>query len=246
MPREARRPRAFTLIELLVVIAIIAILAAILFPVFAKAREAARASSCLNNMNQIGKAIMQYTQDADEIYPFVRGGGSGVGQPGANCTANRDEGTWRIAIQPYAKNTGIYRCPSNSATCISGEDGFHCHYAYVTTGNGNPSNGFSWDCGQGKSMAVVSRPADTIQVTEWTNGNPDACANNQGCQDAAFCLHNGRINYLFFDGHTKNNKQQWAIMDGTGVTHYTFDGTRNQTGQVINATVPRTAGMDCR
>src|SRR5512137_1152715 len=62
--------RAFTLIELLVVIAIIAILAAILFPVFAKAREKARQSSCQSNLKQIGLAFMQYAQDYDEQYPY--------------------------------------------------------------------------------------------------------------------------------------------------------------------------------
>ena len=61
--------RGFTLIELLVVIAIIAILAAILFPVFAKAREKARQTSCLNNVKQLTLAMMQYAQDHDERWP---------------------------------------------------------------------------------------------------------------------------------------------------------------------------------
>src|SRR5579871_3597631 len=64
-----RRPDGFTLIELLVVIAIIAILAAILFPVFARAREAARKTSCLSNMRQFGTGIQMYTQDYDETMP---------------------------------------------------------------------------------------------------------------------------------------------------------------------------------
>ncbi len=66
MHTHARR-RGFTLIELLVVIAIIAILAAILFPVFAKAREAARATQCKSNLRQIGSAFIMYAQDFDEM-----------------------------------------------------------------------------------------------------------------------------------------------------------------------------------
>ncbi len=64
------KKRGFTLIELLVVIAIIAILAAIIFPVFAKAREKARQTTCVNNLKQIGNGIMMYTQDYDEMFPF--------------------------------------------------------------------------------------------------------------------------------------------------------------------------------
>jgi len=67
--RNARVQRGFTLIELLVVIAIIAILAAILFPVFAKAREKARQTSCLNNQRQIGLSAQMYAQDHDETFP---------------------------------------------------------------------------------------------------------------------------------------------------------------------------------
>lgn len=63
------KKRGFTLIELLVVIAIISLLSAILLPVFSKAREMARRTSCASNFKQIGLAFMQYTQDYDERYP---------------------------------------------------------------------------------------------------------------------------------------------------------------------------------
>ena len=75
---DTNRRRAFTLIELLIVIAIIAILAAILFPVFAAARENARATTCANNLKQLGLAFTQYAQDYDETYPIDVSGVNGV------------------------------------------------------------------------------------------------------------------------------------------------------------------------
>ena len=73
-----RTTRGFTLIELLVVIAIISVLAAILFPVFARARENARRTSCLSNLKQIGLAFLQYTQDYDEAYPLTSYGATPI------------------------------------------------------------------------------------------------------------------------------------------------------------------------
>lgn len=63
------RRKGFTLIELLVVIAIIAILAAILFPVFSRAREKARQTTCTSNQKQIGLALQIYVQENDEALP---------------------------------------------------------------------------------------------------------------------------------------------------------------------------------
>jgi prepilin-type N-terminal cleavage/methylation domain-containing protein/prepilin-type processing-associated H-X9-DG protein len=73
MRKHLSPTQGFTLIELLVVIAIIAILAAILFPVFAKAREKARQTACLNNQRQIATAILMYAQDHDELLPTADG-----------------------------------------------------------------------------------------------------------------------------------------------------------------------------
>jgi prepilin-type N-terminal cleavage/methylation domain-containing protein/prepilin-type processing-associated H-X9-DG protein len=103
------RQRGFTLIELLVVIAIIAILAAILFPVFAQAREKARAISCLSNTKQIGLALQMYIQDYDEHVCF-NNDGNWYTLPDGYSYIN----TWETLIQPYIKNYAVYVCPSAS------------------------------------------------------------------------------------------------------------------------------------
>jgi prepilin-type N-terminal cleavage/methylation domain-containing protein len=105
LPRRSRN--GFTLIELLVVIAIIAILAAILFPVFARAREQARRSSCLSNMKQIGLGLAMYMQDYDQTFPP---GGLKVWE----VTKKDQRNLLAIQLQPYTKNDGIFRCPSDT------------------------------------------------------------------------------------------------------------------------------------
>ena len=120
-----RKQNAFTLIELLVVIAIIAILAAILFPVFAQAREKARAISCLSNEKQMGIAFQMYAQDYDEAYPFWN---YAVFSTDPNYVETSAD-DWDAKLLPYVKNghpeiatpdahdySGVWHCPD-------GEDG---------------------------------------------------------------------------------------------------------------------------
>jgi len=162
----------FTLIELLVVIAIIAILAAILFPVFAQAREKARAISCTSNEKQIGLAIMQYVQDYDETLPYANV---------INATTGV-ETRWYNAVDPYIKNGtklttgvnagmqtglgGVWHCPSFPSN-QSAEYGV-CDHLFPPTDNSQANGLFAPVVG----ISVLNSPADTIMVLE--KGQADA------------------------------------------------------------------------
>lgn len=215
--RTARTVFAFTLIELLVVIAIIAILAAILFPVFAKAREKARQSSCASNLKQVGIALLQYAQDYDESYPIDKAAvGTGIWyassfEPHPFASPYR----WVSRIQPYIKNKNVFQCPSNSPNVTTkGLDnllGYWSNGAMFCTSSGNSV-----------SMADIDAPADTITAyddvtkqnrdqvvfrlyhdgTKWTPGNSlDATVT-----DLRSGPHNEIANVLWADGHVKAMK----------------------------------------
>jgi len=153
--RNARTPRrsGFTLIELLVVIAIIAILAAILFPVFAQAREKARATACLSNTKQMGNAIAMYVQDYDETLPP---GGRGTVKP------NR----WYDMTNPYIKNRQVYQCPSAPEQSVRATGDI-----YTAGGYGCNQNVMDWNNGDGtgtggRALASMETPADTFVISD--------------------------------------------------------------------------------
>jgi prepilin-type N-terminal cleavage/methylation domain-containing protein len=108
--------RAFTLIELLVVIAIIAILAAILFPVFSQAKEAAKRSSCLSNLRQVGTALTMYQGDYDDRLPDRRDlklSLPGGYRPWTTWPPSDPRAGWAaLTLFPYTKNDDLWNCPS--------------------------------------------------------------------------------------------------------------------------------------
>lgn len=110
--------RGFTLIELLVVIAIIAILAAILFPVFARAREAAARTSCLNNLKQITLGALMYVQDYDETMPMGVNVSGGPAEPPDANTPPAMRNAWLRSTGCWIDARGIM-C-SNSGNNIAG------------------------------------------------------------------------------------------------------------------------------
>jgi prepilin-type N-terminal cleavage/methylation domain-containing protein/prepilin-type processing-associated H-X9-DG protein len=219
--------RGFTLIELLVVIAIIAILAAILFPVFAQARAAARKTSCLSNLKQLGTGMMMYTQDYDEKFPswnwgfFCNGGNAGQ--------ARDSSAFWTAAILPYVKNTGVYRCPDDILTwndawanCSDDQgkkDPFGpyrpngticnfwetCNQNYVSYAmsedllGGNPTN----------KLAALQTPANWMMLTDgasqladlWVWGAPDDSNKNQIVARAAFSSQSEGCCMMWDSGH---------------------------------------------
>jgi len=195
--------RGFTLIELLVVIAIIAILAAILFPVFARAREKARQTSCLSNMKQLALAVLMYAQDYDErlqMQYHVAAGGDVQ-----ELLEPWGRSFWFVPLEPYLKNEQILQCPSGQYDYIYGQVGGSSVRLYKDVDYG-------WNYNlvylQPVKLAQITEPASTIMLVEqeaslgygrWFN-EADAGSKHMPWRHSQ---HNEGSNYALHDGHCK-------------------------------------------
>ncbi len=199
--------RGFTLIELLVVIAIIAILAAILLPVFARARENARRSSCLSNTKQLGLAALQYTQDYDERLPV-------------SIDTAAPQTYWFQQIQPYLKSNQVLFCPSDS---VSNSDpallsyvnvSYGWNYVYLTYNCcGGYGNG-------GANLSQIQSVSETVMLGDSNNVGAGASPYVIANQDyyapyAPPARHLEGANICFVDGHSKWFKVPGVLHDTT-------------------------------
>jgi prepilin-type N-terminal cleavage/methylation domain-containing protein/prepilin-type processing-associated H-X9-DG protein len=221
MSRSAQK--GFTLIELLVVIAIIAILAAILFPVFGRARENARRSSCQSNLKQIGLGIIQYSQDYDEMQPRTYFKSTGF--------SNSEQYKWMDAIYPYVKSEQIFDCPSETATtgakykyAIPIPAATTTNYAFGSYVYNNAYYSYPGATPANVNLSVIVAPATTAWILEqtgrsnievaWGNAAANAPIVNSGGVEVLDGLYGADVparhldttTVLYCDGHVKSIK----------------------------------------
>jgi len=196
------RKAGFTLIELLVVIAIIAILAAILFPVFARAREKARQTSCLSNIKQISLGYMMYASDYDSWFPgFLTG-----------HTSPNNRVSWHDVISPYLKNTQVYYCVSSgfylapnrysTSTTSTNPDGYGTdYYGFKSSMIPNPAEKLLiGDCAGDNSTHTSFGSKSCMVYSEYIAGDSNTF---NTCRGHIWPCHNDMANMGFCDGHAK-------------------------------------------
>lgn len=208
-----RLKSGFTLIELLVVIAIIAILAAILFPVFARARENARRTSCQSNLKQLGLGFYQYIQDYDEKYPLVAVNSTGI-------STSTPYG-WADALQPYIKSTQLMQCSSETNGPNATNDPTAAGYTdyWFNSSLSQLSQAAFTSVSQtilaGDGSSSTSRYAYNGNVATSDGTTPTlGTANTTIINDPGAQRHLDGSNYAFADGHVKWLKGDTATASG--------------------------------
>ena len=205
-----RNPGGFTLIEMLVVIAIIAVVAAILFPVFAKAREKARQTTCLSNMKQLSLAVAEYTIDYDDHFPNQVSAEAGDELTGAWIYYDLFADAFDVdkgSLYPYVKDKSVYICRDDVAGT---KNGLSYSMNGCVSSKELPDGGFM----QGIPPAKIVEPSNTMLFGEeasYTLNDPTSDPALGTSDDGYFNVtsngfstrHTSGSIISFVDGHAK-------------------------------------------
>jgi prepilin-type N-terminal cleavage/methylation domain-containing protein/prepilin-type processing-associated H-X9-DG protein len=195
--------KGFTLIELLVVIAIIAILASILFPVFARARENARRTSCLSNTKQLGLGFMQYTQDYDEKYPIIGYGPDSSNDHVIFPNGGSGPNNWILRVYPYVKSAQIFACPSNTIEPWKGAPTAPTSVAGTSYG---ANSALLTNSLVPTPISAVQKASETVLLADSAGTAPYMLYQAYAATRYVSDRHMDGANFAFADGHAKWKK----------------------------------------